>query len=337
MAEQCPAVAVEGVTKVFRPPFQRLRRLLRRRARPVKALDGVDLAIPRGEIFGLVGRNGQGKTTLIKSIASLIEPTAGAIRVFGHDTRRDSYEVKRRVGLVSADERSFYGRLTGWQNLMFFARLNAMAPAKTARQVAELADWLEFTPNLHRKFHEYSTGNKQRLAILRALMTNAELILLDEPTRSLDPISADELRRLIRDKLNAEQGKTILITTHNLQEVEDLCGRVGIISQGRIRRCALMADLKRSHGARERVRLRVRGLAEPASLALRVPEAEGLVWQPLEEGRLEIGFTRQGGDDVLHRMLTALVALGGEIESCESRRDGLREIMDLVEAGEAAS
>jgi ABC-2 type transport system ATP-binding protein len=327
-----PAIEVQNVTKTFKRPPAPLRRMVRPTAESqVSALNDVSLTIHQGEIFGLVGRNGAGKTTLVKSIAALMEPTHGSIRVFGFDAVKQSQEVKGRIGLVTSDERSFYWRLTGWQNLIFFSRLYGLDGAFARRRIAELLDTFELEPLSHRRFNEYSTGTKQRLSIVRALLTDPPLMLLDEPTRSLDPTAADELRRLIRHRMNAAGQKTVVITTHNLAEIEQLCGRVAILSRGQLKECATLAELRAKYAGQEQVTLLVRRIAAENGLSQLRPWVPTLVWENVSPDLLEIRFTRQAEDKTLNLIFEKLVDRGAEIIACDTTRPGLKEIMEKIE------
>lgn len=330
-----PAIDVDGVSKRFTRPLPLLRRLLRRRGPDVvEALDDVRLEVRAGEIFGLVGRNGQGKTTLIKTACGLIEPTSGRIRVFGHDTVRDLREVKRRVGLVSADERSFYYRLTGRANLTFFGRLQGLADRAIAGRIEALSTTFELGPLLDRPFQEYSTGNKQRLAIARALMPNPPLLLLDEPTRSLDPISAESLRRVLSRFAGPGEGKTVLITTHNLAEIEQLCERVAILRRGRVIECDTLSALRAKYGRDEVVALH---LGRPPSEAFRA-EARAVLGQSIQEvdlpdGRVALRLERRADDDKLERLLSLSVAHRLRVVGCDTDHFGLMQVLERIEAG----
>lgn len=327
-----PALEIRGLTKIFRPAFGKLRMLYHRSARQdVVALSNIDLTVQPGEILGLVGRNGQGKTTLVKTISALVEPTAGHVKVFGFDTRTQADRVRARVGLVGSDERSFYGRLTGCQNLLFFARLNGLSKSVALQRIRSLADALEFGSLLDRRFHELSTGNKQRLAIIRALLNDPPLLLLDEPTRSLDPVAADRLRTLIHDQLSGAQRKTILITSHNLEEVESICSRVGFLWQNQMRLCAAMEELRSEYCCRERVTIRASGVDSTNGLNRMRGEVPGMDVKDLGSGLTEIHFQHDRKDEQLDYVLREIIHSGARILSCDAAADGLREIMNEIE------
>lgn len=224
-----PAVAVHRLSKYF--PLINLRRLLAGRWREgLWALREVSFELPPGEVLFILGPNGGGKTTLIKLIATLLAPTDGRILIHGQSADRSPLPVKQRLGYITCNEASFYGRLSGWQNLAFFARLHDLDPDAAIPPVAEA---LRLTEYLERRFFTYSTGIKRRFDIARGLLHQPDILLLDEPTTNLDPLSAAELRRLLAE-IRA-QGKTMIIVTHRLEEVEKIGGRVGFMKDGRFR------------------------------------------------------------------------------------------------------
>lgn len=326
------AVELENLTKVFRPPLRRIKKLFRRPGPDeVVALRNVTLTIREGEIFGLVGRNGQGKTTLVKSIAVLLVPTSGSIKVFGADSLRMSQEVKRRTGLVTSDERSFYWRLTGWQNMLFFARLFGMNMAEARRRIEKLFESFDMKELGHRPFREYSNGNKQRLALARALLPDPSLMLLDEPTRSLDPIAADELRQLISERVSRSGKRTVVITSHNLAEIEQLCDRVAILSRGEVKECATLDDLRAKYRGREEITVRFRwpGTLDSIRQSFAAFPAHGC--EEVSRGVYKVRLTRLAGDDSLHLLMDGLISSGATVVSCETNQLGLKEIMQEID------
>ncbi len=303
----------------------------RRRGKAVHALRSVDLTIEKSCIFGLVGRNGQGKTTLIKCIAGLIAPTSGAIQVFGHDTQTDGIAARRCIGLVASDERSFYGRLTSEQNLAFFARLFGLGGTNARSRLNELVDLFEFRSMLDRRFQELSSGNKQRLALIRALLPNPPLLLLDEPTRSLDPLAAEDLRRLLKEWVGGAPGRTIFITSHNLQEVDNLCDRVGILSAGELKLVATMEELKERYMRSERIEVLVGGLPSANGLHALADEIPSFRIEPAEQNNLLLSFQNDSERPILHRVLSETIARGGQIRRIDTHRTGLLELLAEIE------
>lgn len=238
------SIVVSQLTKIFHPLQLRLWSLLPgRRQPPVRALRELSLTVRRGEILGLLGTNGAGKTTLLKILATLILPTAGCVTVDGHDVTREADRVKAMIGWATGDERSFYWRLSGRQNLEFFGAFQGLAPRAVRERIAQLSEQLGLE-GLDRRFGGYSAGMRHRLAIARALLRQPRILLLDEPTRSLDPLMADALRRLILDTLVAQMGCTVILATHNLQEAEELCDRIAVLHEGWLVGCGTVGELR---------------------------------------------------------------------------------------------
>src|SRR5687768_434359 len=196
------------------------------------AVDGVDLQIERGEIFGLLGPNGAGKSTTIRMLCTLLEPTSGTAQVNGFDVVKQANEVRRSLGTVLAGERSIYWKLTGRENLEYFAALYHI-PAEIAKQrVDELIERMELKDRANELVEKYSTGMRQRIAIAKALLARPPILLLDEPTLGLDPQAARRVRELIAEL--KQEGHTILLTTHYMEEADQLSDRIGIIDTGKI-------------------------------------------------------------------------------------------------------
>jgi ABC-2 type transport system ATP-binding protein len=330
------AISVRNVSKTYPVPLAGFRRAFRMKTRaPVVALTDVSFDVREGEVFGLIGRNGAGKTTLAKIIATLVQPTEGSVVVRGFDSVRADGEVRAQVGLATAEERSFYWRLTVEQNLSFFARLYGLGAGAARARIGELLELFELTTLRRRRFGELSTGNKQRMAVARALLNSPPVLLLDEPTRSLDPLAAASMRALIGALARGRRPTTVLLTSHNLAEVEELCERVAVISRGRIRAVDAPAGLRAAPRRSERVLLTLRGLDAARAAEILRGLGGGLGEDGLQtaggDGFVTAGFAREPGDDTLDRALRGLHAAGAEVVSCETERGTLFDVLETFE------
>jgi ABC-2 type transport system ATP-binding protein len=207
------------------------------------ALGGVDLDIQHGELFGLLGPNGAGKTTTTKILTTLLLPDSGSASVLGLDVVRQTGALRRRIGFVFGGERGLYWRLSGLDNLRYFADLYAIPPDVSRRRIADLLAKLGLAGREHDKVEHYSRGMKQRLHLARGLLNDPEVLFLDEPTIGLDPVGARELRALIRGL--ADAGKTIFLTTHYMYEADAICDRIAVIKKGSIVAEGTPASIKR--------------------------------------------------------------------------------------------
>src|SRR6187399_2937275 len=206
--------------------------VFRRQGLEVEAVRGVSFAIEKGELFGLLGPNGAGKTTTIKMLITLLIPTSGTASVLGHDVVKDPREVRKRIGYVFGGERGVYERLSGYDNLRYFAELYGVPPKTQKPRIEELLELVGLKGREHERTEGYSRGMKQRLHVARGLLHDPEVVFLDEPTIGLDPVGARELRATIGTLTQA--GKTILLTTHYMFEADALCDRIAVITQGEI-------------------------------------------------------------------------------------------------------
>src|SRR5438552_10170574 len=249
---------------------------VRRRSKEIEAVRGISFAVEPGELFGLLGPNGAGKTTTIKMLITLLIPTGGSARVLGLDVVRDAHEVRKRIGYVFGGERGVYERLSGYDNLRYFAELYGVPARDQKRRIEELLDLVGLKDREHERAEGYSRGMKQRLHVARGLLHDPEVLFLDEPTIGLDPVGARELRSTIATLTAA--GKTILLTTHYMFEADALCDRIAVISKGSIVAEGTPADLKRGVGQGRVLEVEVYGVAE--TTIERVRQLEGVlnVW-----------------------------------------------------------
>ncbi len=227
-----PAIELHNISKTYSE--RTWKTLLFRKPRLTKALENVSLTVNRGEIMGLLGPNGAGKTTLIKILATLISPDTGEGHIAGLSLNEQPSAIRNKIGLVNTNDRTFYWRLSGWDNLEFFATLYNLSGAFKTRRIKEVLELTKMADKAKSRFMAYSAGQKQRLSIARALLAKPEVLLMDEATTSLDPISTRSILDFTRETLIKKEKTTIVWCTHNLHEAEDICDRLAILHQGRI-------------------------------------------------------------------------------------------------------
>jgi ABC-2 type transport system ATP-binding protein len=240
------------------------------------AVDGVSLQIEQGEIFGLLGPNGAGKTTTIRMLCTLLEPTSGTAHVNGFDIVKQATQVRQNLGTVLAGERSIYWKLTGRENLEYFAALYHIPPATAKERIDELLVRMELEDRANELVEKYSTGMKQRIAISKALLARPPIMLLDEPTLGLDPQAARKVRELIT-QFKAE-GHTILLTTHYMEEADQLSDRIGIIDQGKIIALDTPIGLKERIQQKDVIRMEIAGWYDALAAPIQqLPGVENVV------------------------------------------------------------
>ncbi len=255
-----PAAATAALDDI--PPIRT--RGLTKRYGELTAVDRLDLDVRRGEIFGLLGQNGAGKTTTILMLLGLSEPTEGAARVVGLDPARRALEVKRRVGYLP-DNVGFYGDLTGRENLRYTARLNGLSGPDAERRIDEVLEQVGMTARADTLAETYSRGMLQRLGIADALVKDPDILILDEPTTSIDPIGVVEVLDLLR-RLVRERGVTILLSSHLLNQVQSVCDRVGIFAAGRLIGVGTVTELAAMFGdGAAEIEVAFEDVADPAA------------------------------------------------------------------------
>jgi ABC-2 type transport system ATP-binding protein len=294
-------------------------------AQVVHAVREVSLAVEEGELFGLLGPNGAGKTTLVKVLCTLISPTSGSARLGGYDLS-DTVRVRQTIGLAVGDERSFYWRLTGWQNLEFYAALYGLSPGEARARIRQVLAWLELTDQADHRFHTYSSGQKQRFAIARAVLHRPRILFMDEPTRSLDPTTTEHLHHFIAEELIRREGMTVFLTTHRLDEAEKLCRRVAIMDRGRIRACGRLAELRASLGPQTRYRLRLHGLSEGSAEVIRTALGEKAALTSDRQGAIFLTLETTSGEEALARAIGLVYRLGAEVREVTQEEMPLAEV-----------
>ena len=252
---------------------------VRRRTKTIEAVRGIDFEVGEGELFGLLGPNGAGKTTTIKMLVTLLIPTSGTARVLGLDIVRDARAVRRKIGYVFGGERGAYDRLSGLDNLRYFAELYGVPPKVQKQRIPELLELVGLTGREKDRVEGYSRGMKQRLHIARGLLHDPPVVVLDEPTIGLDPVGARELRHTVAEL--ARSGKTVLLTTHYMYEADALCNRIAVIADGEIVATGTPSDLKSI--VADRTVVEIEAFGAPEETIQRLREAPGVTSVAVED------------------------------------------------------
>ncbi|MDN3510649.1 MAG: ABC transporter ATP-binding protein [Candidatus Jettenia sp.] len=303
------------------------------RKKDITALNNVNIQIKKNELFGLLGPNGAGKTTLIKILCTLVLPTSGRALVNGLDVEKDGKKIRKIIGYVIGDERSFYWRLTGRQNLRFFAKLNNISHKEADQKIKNLFEFMELTYDADRMFKDYSTGMRQKLAIARGLLTNPEIIFMDEPTSGLDPITAQKLIRFIREKLIEEEGKTVIFATHNLHEAEVLCDQIAIINGGKVKIAGTVKEIKKMFHSEKRYIIKLKSAKNGlVSKIQNIAIANKVTTIPddITSDRIQIEFETLSNNGNIFQTVKELVDMGGEINSFYEKEISLGELFSKV-------
>jgi ABC-2 type transport system ATP-binding protein len=217
------AIEIVGLSKIY----------TKRKSAPVVAVDDLSLSIPAGQIFGFLGSNGAGKTTTIKMACGLVLPTTGTIQLHGYDVQRQRGQAMRQIGAVLEGTRNVYWRLTAWQNLLYFGRIKGVTGQSLKERAERLLRELELWERRNDPVRDFSRGMQQKVAIACALVADPPIVLLDEPTLGLDVQAGRTVKRWV-EQLARQEGKTVVLTTHQMDLAESLCDQVAIMSQGKL-------------------------------------------------------------------------------------------------------
>lgn len=241
--------------------------VFRKAKKKICALNQINIKVQSGELFGLLGPNGAGKTTLTRILATALLPSSGEAKVLGLDVVRDAKLIRPRIGIVFGGDRGLYWRLSGYDNLEYFAALYNIPPEVSKKRIPEMLNMVGLADRADERVENYSRGMKQRLHIARGMLHDPEVIFLDEPTIGLDPIAAREQRKVIHNLKTA--GKTIFLTSHYMFEVDELCDQVAVLKEGRILVSGTPASLKELVADREIVEFECFGVAADVITRLR--------------------------------------------------------------------
>lgn len=284
----------------------------------VRAVDGLSLEVPPGIVFGFLGPNGSGKTTTIRLLLGLLEPTAGQATVLGFDTRTEADQIRGRTGAL-LEHPGLYERLSARDNLEFYGRVWRLPAAERRERSKELLRHLDLWERSGEVVGTWSRGMKQKLAVARTLLHRPRLIFFDEPTSGLDPVAAAALREDLAG-LVAREGVTVFLTTHNLAEAEKLCDQVGVIRQGRLLAVG-HPDQLRSQAGGPRAEITGQGFDDGVLALLR--SRQEVVSAELQKGHLNL-MLREGAE--IAPLVSLLVGAGAQVEEVRRGKASLEEV-----------
>jgi ABC-2 type transport system ATP-binding protein len=287
------AIEVNNLQRVYRAHIG----VIKRSVKEVMAVEDISFDIKHGELFGLLGPNGAGKTTTVKMLATLLIPTKGTAAILGYDVVKDAQEVRKRIGFIFGGERGLYWRLSGIDNLRYFASLYGVEPDVSKKRIPFLLEMVGLKDRGNERVEGYSRGMKQRLHVARTLLHDPEILFLDEPTIGLDPVGAREFRQVIRD-LQSEK-KTILLTTHYMFEADSLCQRVAVIDKGIIVAMDSPSELKKHVADLSVIEIETFGIPQELLERLRaLPFIDSLSAQEQDQRQMLLIQTARGAEAV---------------------------------------
>jgi len=277
------------------------------------AVDNINFDVKKGEIFGFLGPNGAGKTTTIKMISTLLRPTSGTIIVNGENVVENPIKALTNIGTVSAGERSTYWKLTGRENLEYFAAMHGITGKKAREKTDYLLKRLELDKRADETVEKYSTGMKQRVALAKALIAEPNILILDEPTSGLDPQSARNLREIILEI--KEEGRTIFLTTHYMEEADQLSDRIGIIDHGKIIALDTPQNLKNNLNKTNIINLELDNWTEDVLEKIKeIPAIENVTSKFNENTQnFEVKVHVSNGSETVSNLITSTISSGIKI------------------------
>lgn len=316
LAAVAPSTATKGEGAMIRVDH------LKKRFGEFFAVDDVSFEVKKGEVFGLLGPNGAGKSTTLRILSTLARPTSGTASIGGFDIVKHDNEVRKLVGIVS-EKMIMYDRLTAKENLTFFGSLFDIPGDILAPRIEELLDLVQLTKWKDSLVGTFSTGMRQRMNVIRALLNMPQVLFLDEPTLGLDPQSSVEIREFVKT-LNREKGVTIIVTTHTMIDADILCDRIGIIDHGKVVALDTSANLKRliTGGSAAVLNLDVPNLSPGI---LEAVQRLDCVKSAVQDNSSHVRVMA-GGEDAFDSIIDAVRKNGGKIASIESQQPTLEDV-----------
>jgi ABC-2 type transport system ATP-binding protein len=311
------AVEVKSLTRVFQPK--------KKEGNMIKALDSVDLTIEKGELFGLLGPNGAGKTTLLKILSTLLLPTSGKAYVAGFDVENDLHAVRSRINMVSGGEISGYGLLTVRENLWMFSQFYGIKSKVAKAKIDELLIRFGMEDKRDAKVRTLSTGQRQKMNVIRGFVTNPEILFLDEPTLGLDVNASRQVRDFILEWVSKDEGRTVVLTTHYMAEADELCDRIAIIDDGKILACDTPTNLKRLVKTNTTLSLDVTMMKDVGSLSSIRGASNFTSSHTVDNNMTNLRFVLED-ESAVSDIVSEILAKGSKIVSLQKKEPTLEDV-----------
>jgi len=313
-----PAVKVESLTRVFEPKKKK-------EGKSVRALDSVDLQIEQGELFGILGPNGAGKTTLLKILSTLLLPTSGKAYIAGFDVESQFNDVRQKINMVSGGEVSGYGLLTVKENLWMFSQFYGIKSKVALQRIDDMLKDFGLSDKKDAKVRTLSTGQRQKMNIIRGFITDPDIIFLDEPTLGLDVNASRVIRDFILQWLKDHPTKTVVLTTHYMVEADELCDRIAIIDNGKILACDTPERLKRRVQMNTTLSMDVTLLKDTTVFRTFEGVESFTFTEDGEKGLTKLRFVMRGESGVSD-IISAVLGQGSRIESLQKTEPTLEDV-----------
>src|SRR2546422_1644094 len=324
------ALAVE--TKALTRVFTQRRKLIRRKnsengesRAPVTALDGVDMEIREGELFGLLGPNGAGKTTLIKILATLLLPTSGTAKVGGFDVTEDTFPIRTKINMVSGGETSGYGLLTTRENIWMFSQFYGVPSNAAKPKIDELLHTFGLWDKRDSKVRVLSSGQRQKMNMIRGFVTDPDILFLDEPTLGLDVNASRVIREYVMNWVRGQKGKTVLLTSHYMAEADQMCDRIAIIDKGKILACDTPGNLKRMIRTQTTFQLEVDTIRDTTSFLAMQGVKNFSQKDDISKNRSHLTFILEDEGPVAE-ILSSITSQGAKVHSLQKSEPTLEDV-----------
>ncbi|MHC1609061.1 MAG: ATP-binding cassette domain-containing protein [Candidatus Methanofastidiosia archaeon] len=320
------AIETHNLTKIFTRGNGIFEKLRKKEIYKTIAVKNVNLEIKEQELFGLLGPNGAGKTSLIKILSTLLLPDEGSATVNGWDIQKNSFEVRMSIGLTLSSERQLYWKLTSKENLEYFGSLYLLKHSELKDRVSDILELMGLSDQKDNLVENFSSGNRQKIALARAMLNDPPILFLDEPTIGLDPSFSQHFRRIIKKKINKKEKKTILLTTHYMEEADQLCDRIAFIDKGKIIALDTPKNLKKSIDEKEIITFVLSRITQPMLSEIGKLEAVSSEKHYEKDGRCILKIYTESAGACMQEIIGIITAARSQVLSFNTSKPTLEDV-----------